>query len=60
MGKSQMYVVATSKGCLNRHYERFKNPPDYYLGTCTALEETLSLESISVERGNLTVVRRID
>jgi hypothetical protein len=55
-----LYVVATKKGCLSRRYERFKNPPDFYLGACTDLEATLSLESLSAERGSLTVVRRID
>lgn len=60
LAKRPLYVVATTKGCQSRSYERFRSPPVYYLGTCMDLAETLRLDSFGKEDGKLTLVRRID
>lgn len=60
LAKRPLYVVATTKGCLERNFERFRNPPVYYSGVCTDLKSELTIESFASERGNLVVVRRID
>lgn len=58
--KRPLYVVATTKGCKSRGYERFRHPPVYYSGACMDLAETLRLDSFAKEDGKLTLVRRID
>ena len=60
LAKRPLYVVATTMGCESRSYERFRNPPVYYLGACMDLAETLRLESFVKAEGKLTLVRRID
>ncbi|HQT50997.1 MULTISPECIES: hypothetical protein [unclassified Acidovorax] len=58
--KRPLYVVATKEGCISRRYERFRNPPDYYLGVCTPLKSTLTVKDFSDSDGKLAVILRRD
>ena len=58
--KRPLYVVATKEGCIGRRYERFRNPPDYYLGVCTPLKSTLTVKDFTDSDGKLAVILRRD
>ena len=58
--KKPLYVVATKDGCIQRGYERFKNPPDFYRGTCLQLKSTLTATDFTDPASELTVVLRRD
>lgn len=58
--KRPLYVVATKEGCIGRRYERFRNPPDYYLGVCTPLKSTLTVKDFIDSDGKLAVILRRD
>ena len=58
--KRPLYVVATKDGCINRGYERFKNPPDFYRGACLPLKSTLTASDFTDSTSDLTVVLRRD
>ena len=60
LSRRPLYVVATTKGCKSRSFERFRNPPVFYVGACADLEGALSIESFASDRGKLAIVRRID
>jgi hypothetical protein len=54
-----IYLVATQEGCHERHWERFGQPPIYYLpGECKTLKPSLSLDDFKGRE--LAVVKRID
>jgi hypothetical protein len=51
--------VATSEGCHERHWERFGQPPVYYLpGECKTLKPNLTLDDF--KGGTLAVLKRLD
>lgn len=58
--KRPLYVVATKSGCISRGYARFKQPPDYYSGECSALKSTLELDDFTNPSSGLSVVLRRD
>jgi hypothetical protein len=54
-----IYLVATSEGCHERHYERFGQPPVFYMpGACNTLKQTLTVEDF--KGGALAILKRID
>jgi hypothetical protein len=54
-----IYLVATSEGCHERHYERFGQPPVFYSpGPCNTLKQTLTVEDF--KGGALAILKRID
>jgi hypothetical protein len=54
-----IYLVATSEGCHQRHYERFGQPPVFYMpGACNTLKQTLTVEDF--KGGALAVLKRLD
>lgn len=54
-----IYLVATSETCHQRHFERFGQPPVFYLpGECKTLKPELKLDDF--KGGALAVVRRIE
>jgi hypothetical protein len=54
-----IYLVATSEGCHERHYERFGQPPVFYMpGACNTLKPTLTVEDF--KGGALAILKRID
>ena len=57
--RKPVYLVATREGCHTRRYERFAQPPVYYVpGPCSSLKPTLTLDDF--RNGKLGVVKRID
>ena len=55
-----LYIIATKFGCLNRNYERFKNPPVYYTNTCTELKNLLTINELTKDESKVILVKRID
>ncbi len=55
-----IYLVATREGCHKRFYERFGQPPHFYLpeGPCASLKPTLALGDF--KDGALAVLKRLD
>lgn len=54
-----IYLVATKETCHQRHFERFGQPPVFYLpGECKTLKPTLTLEDF--KGGSLAVLRRVE
>jgi hypothetical protein len=55
-----IYLVATSEGCHKRFYERFGQPPHFYLpeGACASLKPALAVDDF--KDGTLGVIRRLD
>lgn len=54
-----IYLVATKEACHQRHFERFGQPPVFYLpGECKTLKPTLKLEDF--RGGSLAVLRRVE
>ena len=54
-----IYVVATSEGCNERHWDRFGQPPAYYLpAECKTLKPALTLDDF--KGGALAVLKRLD
>ena len=58
--KRPLYVVATKDGCIDRDYERFRNPPVFYRGTCSPLKSTLTVNDFTDPANDLTVILRRD
>lgn len=58
--KRPLYVVATKDGCIGRGYARFRNPPDFYSGSCSALKSTLMTKDFTDPASGLTIVLRRD
>lgn len=58
--KRPLYVVATKNGCIKRSYEGFRNPPEYYTGTCAMLKQSLNLNDFTESGSDLVVVLRRD
>lgn len=58
--KRPLYVVATKDGCIGRGYGRFRNPPDFYSGACSALNSTLTTKDFTDPASGLTIVLRKD
>lgn len=54
-----IYLVATREGCHRRVYERFGQPPVFYVPRdCASLKRTLTLDDF--KDGSLVVIKRID
>ncbi len=54
-----IYLVATREGCHRRAYERFGQPPVFYVPQdCASLKRTLTLDDF--KDGSLAVIKRID
>lgn len=54
-----VYLVVTREGCHRRGYERFGQPPVFYVPqSCASLKPTLTLDDF--KDGSLAVLRRID
>lgn len=57
--RGPVYLVATREGCHERHYERFGQPPVFYLpARCDSLKETLA--AADFKDGSLAVLKRIE
>jgi hypothetical protein len=54
-----VYLVASSEGCHERHYERFGQPPVFYVpGKCETLKPTLTADDFKTRA--LTILKRLD
>jgi hypothetical protein len=55
-----LFIVATREGCHKRFYERFGQPPHFYLpeGPCASLKQTLALGDF--QDGALAILKRVD
>lgn len=60
LARRPLYMVAEKAGCLHRHEGRFDRPPVSYLGACSALADSLSLEDFTSPESKVALVRRID
>lgn len=59
IGKRPLFIIATSEGCHQRGYERFGQPPVFYLPhPCASLKP--ELEAADFEGGKLAVLKRFD
>ena len=57
--RGPVYLVATREGCNRRGYERFAQPPYFYLSQgCASLKPVLTLDDF--RDGSLAVVKRVD
>lgn len=57
--RGPVYLVASSEGCHERHYERFGQPPVFYVpGKCETLKPTLTADDFKTRA--LTILKRLD
>ncbi len=57
--RGPVYLVASREGCHERHYDRFGQPPVFYLpGKCESLKATLEPEDF--KGGAIAVLKRIE